>query len=501
MPFGYLPSFPFSNHAGSAPSNPPPLPARSTSTLQSRQAACTHVTMTRVYDNDGHNVCQICLRHPKTGWLYRCTQDYDGKLPNPDSSLKSSSSNGQIRQSEDPILDSLSPWVQKAIEDGHYTDKQIKILKDQKLGVKKAVIAMEEREANLALQEQDSARSPSMTLRPLIPRTTTLPPTLCRDTTGPSSDSIFFENTWAALSALENENENENALGNETSGNNCQPAIDRHNDYLGSLMSQLEDTNVTIPMSLTAPGRLDGLSENNPTNSQQIKTIFPPCDFITCHTCRPTFRERATLPLNQVLHSEASKIPVVPEWELKNRRISSARIVQRLGLARWLQSRKPLIEQMSGCSSQSDLYLASNTSLATDTSRRTSTGEIHQGRHQKWVDRWQKTFKKVVDRSRRTSSTHSSASCSQDDETEKPEKISHSMMFQRKRKVSAPVLADVETAKLKEAMYYHLGVNTPLPCSADDSEHIEGGEVEVEDGVAVTEEGVTLSTADIILQA
>jgi len=43
-------------------------------------------------------------------------------------------------------------------------------------------------------------------------------------------------------------------------------------------------------------------------------------------------------------------------------------------------------------------------------------------------------------------------------------------------------------------------MNTPLPEAAHDMDDLGGGEVETEDGLAVKEEGVGLSTADIILQ-
>lgn len=449
--------------------------------------------MTRWYDSSGAHICRMCFRHPKTGWLYRCTQDYNGYLPKPEESIERSLSDTQIRQSEDPALEALSPWIQKAIEDGHYTDDQIKIMKEQKLGVKKAIVAMEERENNLSLQEQGLTCSTSAHLRPLIPRTTTLPPTLCRDATNPSSAPWPLEGAWTSSSR-----ENQKAFNSDTQSDDALPVISHPNPEESSLVSQLENTNVTIPMSLTAPSHLNGFSDRYSTVQSQMKTVFPPCNFITCHTCRPTFRERATLPLNQVLQSEPCNIPTVPDWELENRRVSNLRIVQRLGLARWLQSRKPLIEQMSG-SSESEAYLASDTSLATDSSRLAAT-EGNQGRHRKLVDRWQKTFRKVVDQSRRTSSSRSSDSSDQGD---RAKVSSRSMILRRKRKVSSPVPASLNTdsANLKEAMYHYLGVNTPLPGAADDAEHIEGGEVEVEDGIAVTEEGVTLSSADIIIPA
>ena len=38
-----------------------------------RIAQCTHITMTRVYNEDFR--CALCLHPGSMGWLYRCTQD------------------------------------------------------------------------------------------------------------------------------------------------------------------------------------------------------------------------------------------------------------------------------------------------------------------------------------------------------------------------------------------------------------------------------------------
>lgn len=45
-----------------------------------------------------------------------------------------------------------------------------------------------------------------------------------------------------------------------------------------------------------------------------------------------------------------------------------------------------------------------------------------------------------------------------------------------------------------------IAVDTPLPDTARDIEDLHNGEVDVEDGVVVTEEGVGMSAADITMQ-
>lgn len=447
--------------------------------------------MTRLYDPDGAYVCQICLRHPKTGWLYRCTQDYNGRLPELDHASVELPTNGHIKQSADPTLETLSPWVQQAIESGQYSQEQVRIIKEQKLGVKKAVVAAEEREINLRLQDQEPTRSSPTRLRPLLPRTTTLPPVLCQESSSSTSTPMSVENVRKANLMKENQSPS----GDETQTADRLPVGAHSVEKPGSLIHLLGNTNVTIPMSVTAPGHLNELSRKTPRDNQQMKTVYPPCNFVTCPTCRPTYRERAVLPLNQVLQSEPSHLPEVPKEELKNRRISDLRVVQRLGLARWLQSRRSIIDQMSG--SESDINPPSNSSQsAVDSSNQTVAQEMNHGKQRKWVDRWHKTFGKTVDHSKGVSNSQPSSASIRTEEAEVPIR---SMLLKRRRKISSPVPADAETNNLKEAMYYNLGVNTPLPGGADDTEHIEGSEVEVEDGVAVTEEGVTLSAADIIM--
>lgn len=46
-----------------------------------RRGACTHIAVTRRYDDTGVLTCDICKTAPSLGWLYRCTQDHQGFLP------------------------------------------------------------------------------------------------------------------------------------------------------------------------------------------------------------------------------------------------------------------------------------------------------------------------------------------------------------------------------------------------------------------------------------
>ncbi len=53
--------------SGSSPSTPLKLPS-----IQTRRAACTHLTMGRL---NGKYECMICHKPSELGWVYSCTQD------------------------------------------------------------------------------------------------------------------------------------------------------------------------------------------------------------------------------------------------------------------------------------------------------------------------------------------------------------------------------------------------------------------------------------------
>ena len=139
----------------SPPLSPPRLPP-----LQ-RKAACTHITLTRLY---GSHRCCHCGRIPRCGWVYRCTQDYGGTLPSwearsvsydpsqkydegerlmsrNDSGIGEEQA-GQALRNDDAELKS---WIIEAANEGLYTDEQLKLLKAQRRRVADSI-----REAELS---------------------------------------------------------------------------------------------------------------------------------------------------------------------------------------------------------------------------------------------------------------------------------------------------------------------------------------------------------------
>ena len=150
--------------------NPPPsrLP------LMHRKAACTHTTMCRLY---GPYRCSHCGKLSRTGWVYRCTQDYGGELPpwearslDPKSArvgkwkveLKPEESNTTKESSdgqEGPAVEDeapLKPWINDAIAKDQYSEEQVAALRAQK---QRVIEAIRDAEASFH-RDQTSLRRP-----------------------------------------------------------------------------------------------------------------------------------------------------------------------------------------------------------------------------------------------------------------------------------------------------------------------------------------------------
>ena len=99
----------------------------------SKVPQCGHSVMQRIY---GKYKCNMCNEPSPIGWVYLCKEDAPRVLPK-----------SRIPQDQKPPLRKeletigLNEWVIKAIEDGHYTNDQIEILKQQKLHVKATIAA------------------------------------------------------------------------------------------------------------------------------------------------------------------------------------------------------------------------------------------------------------------------------------------------------------------------------------------------------------------------
>lgn len=251
-----------------------------------RRAACTHLTMDRLY---GDYTCNVCSRYPSLGWVYCCTQDEVPETPTtPDSILEPSGPpqhvndsgdeaitvndpsmspaavNEDCRSAEESIVmptAQLSPWVDKAIQDGHYTPEQIVKLRAQKQHVVDT--------AKAAIHQFEQSQTRNANCSPQTP--TTLQPS-------DMSSQITFP------------------VINEAQ----RPAV------------------TNLPSAKVASARQ--------TNSR----MFPFCKFCACHLCRPNHRERTWQHFDDIFESDYD-IPFI-HYEDRNRPLASRSIISTIGL-------------------------------------------------------------------------------------------------------------------------------------------------------------------------
>ncbi|CAI6302803.1 unnamed protein product [Periconia digitata] len=102
--------------------------------------SCTHVTMERI-SAGSHAHCSLCGRVPSIGFLYECRQDWDFGSPyqgiHPEKTLEEVGPKSKTRQELERI--GLSESIIIAAECGQYTDAQLNHLKKLKLSLNESV--------------------------------------------------------------------------------------------------------------------------------------------------------------------------------------------------------------------------------------------------------------------------------------------------------------------------------------------------------------------------
>ena len=252
-----------------------------------RRAACTHLTMDRLY---GDYTCNVCFRYPSLGWVYCCTQDEVPETPvTPDSISEPSSPshehvkdsgdeanvindpstlppavNEDCRSAEESIVmptAQLSPWVDKAIQGGHYTPEQIVKLRAQKQHV------------------VDTAK--------------------------------------AAVHQFEQ---------SQTNNTNCSPQTPT------TLQSMDMSSQLPFPVINEAqkPAVTNFSSAKVASARQTNSRMFPFCKFCACHLCRPNHRDRTWQHFDDIFESDYD-IPFI-HYEDRNRPLASRSIMSTIGL-------------------------------------------------------------------------------------------------------------------------------------------------------------------------
>lgn len=240
--------------------------------LNTRRAACTHVTMERLY---GGFKCNNCDKFSHFDWVYSCTQDetipaIDAVLMNWTVSSpfepRSTDAIEEVLPSNDMDVQiatpHLSPWVEDAIRKGHYTPEQVKLLRAQKQTVIDNTRITLQRFERSQTSEKDSPRK-SKAKQPL--------------------------NTVPEL-----------------------PLSTIHDVVQKSVIEKAESL---APLSV----------------EPKLK-MYPHCRYRACHHCRPTYRDRTWQCFDEIL-SNNSRIDH-DTLEAEERPLASVSLLRTIGLRR-----------------------------------------------------------------------------------------------------------------------------------------------------------------------
>ena len=266
---------------------PDPTPKAKVPSFATRRAACTHLTMERLY---GDFTCNVCSQFSSFGWVYCCTQDDESvssataEYVSEPSDLSYQHINGCKKEADavndlskplsavkhHPKLEGeggtmptseLSPWIEKAIKDGHYTPEQVVKLRAQKQHVVDT--------AKAAIDQFEQSQTRSTDSSPQTPSTL--------------------------------------------------QSVDANPHLPFPIINELrESTATTFPTTHVALG-------------QKIKPrMFPFCKFCACQLCRPTYRDRAWQIFEDVFKKEYEN-PFTDD-EDSNRPLASASVMSQIGL-------------------------------------------------------------------------------------------------------------------------------------------------------------------------
>lgn len=241
-----------------------------------RGSDCTHITLSRLYmDGNTYHRCSLCAKVPSAGWLYRCTQDFNGFLPASDFNKIDTAR----RLENDAQLYTLSPSVTEAAAKGHYTKEQLAILWKQKTDVRKLV----------------------QQIRPTTSSSAS--------TASTSSYSIAASASYSTFPSSESETDLDQEVPHRT---DCFPM---HRGFLE-----------------TIPEVHDDLEKDDPTIPFAKTTAPVICDFKVCDSCRHRHinRDKAFASIDGVLKTPYRQlVPSVHEFQ--NKRISDINVVRNLG--------------------------------------------------------------------------------------------------------------------------------------------------------------------------
>ncbi|KAI4122352.1 MAG: hypothetical protein LQ338_005867 [Usnochroma carphineum] len=377
--------------------------------VQSRRAACTHLTMERLY---GDYECMVCQRPSAWGWVYSCTQD---------DSDEEASSTSNYNPSMAATMADLTPWIQEAICKGNYTEDQVEKLVAQR---QKVIDTISASEAHFRKTEAVTRRTSSRKSRA---------PSTSIEANGHLPFPVFTELANSAADV-------------------ARPSFDYSAD--------------------------------------SRPRIFPVCRYRACQLCRPTYRDRTWQTFENAF--TAKVLPSDIYENDTNRPVSDPDVVRKLGVRRRKAPRPRLrtferrgiytinaegrLTLRNGAASRPSDLSEVSADLADQTAEDDSKG---------FRDSVKRAFKGML-MSRRRESRSSK----------------HSKRSSRQVKISEDGSAEFDLGLWNELSEELLREAAAVPLPGHDGKdglEAEEDEVEVEDGVAVTEEAVDLGTADIIM--
>jgi hypothetical protein len=241
----------------------------------------------------GRHQCQLCMRFPSMGWLYVCRQDerFDETCPSMDSTLnaynaaKDSSLRDQLK-----AVNLSESVIETAERGGVYTTDQLDTLMVQKVRLHQVIDTAIDRRNN-----ESACCTPTTKLVGL--GINTGDPTARKD------------------SAMSDAAPKAPQLGRSTENN------PPNNDGAGTDAFALAEQDLNAGNNKSDP----------PVTPLKSKTDSgaPPCTMKVCHHCRPYYKDRIFLSLGAVI---ADEVPPVTPQEAISLRVSNVEIVRNLGL-------------------------------------------------------------------------------------------------------------------------------------------------------------------------
>ena len=426
-----------------------PIVATKMPSTQPRRAACTHLTMSRVY---GPHKCTHCNRPSRLGWVYSCTQDDRGHASEAEEGLITLTGNltidHQMKPGDrnydnmfDPHVVKLSSWMEEAILEGHYTLEQVTVLRAQRQKVKNCIAAA----------GNDSVQGRKVKLSQLNPVQTT----------------------------------------HVTSSLN-QPSLSVDEQPAGSTLNE----------------RQSFLKDSNSSNSTQLQKLIPDCSYKTCQICRPVSRDRAWGCFDHIF--QAIVRPSSLAFRDVNRPISNATLVRGLGL-RVPKPRSEMFgfdpgDSVANGDSHNEITSLENYLTEADSSREYILKKkgLQQAGPFGFRARARRSMRSILI-SPRPNSTHSRDS--KDLKSSGPEKtIRDNALVTFVEDLSCDQRnsseCDLGSCATRRSWRRKNGmaVRTNSKSAFKDQKKENGDDLHVPNGVAVTEEAVDLGTADIIMQ-